>query len=1190
MRLRIHPLGRALGVLLSLLACLLDPRVQAQAASPRPLSLQSISAETLAQRQAAIQKNIRFLGWKFARQSHQDTSKWVRPTPRSSQLQPDERTHRNFAATPTATSPGFGNAGFLARSSLPAGFIPTAITSGDFNEDGKMDFAISNGGDNTIYVFLGNGDGTFKIPEILYTRGQAPDWITSVRLRMNGHLDLAVTNGDSNTVEVFPGNGDGTFQASTQVSVPQIPTFILAADANNDGKQDLVVGLTIPPDTTLPQFEILLGDGSGGFSGTLFPPALRGNPDVPYTTGWIAAGDLNRDGYIDFVTTVTGAFSIPYLNQSGTSFSSLGLMGFNDGPMVIGLGDMDEDGCLDAVQFGTAGLVTVAKGTCDGYFDPSPNPISLVGDLDPAIAIADVDGDGHLDVIGSAVFYPLSYNPAVGTVAGYFVSVLKGDGTGNLSRGITYRGGTDAYSLIVSDFTGDDRPEILTAASLENQVSLFRNDGTGAYGDPQGATIGYTNGVTNLPANESMQVADFNGDGKPDLYVVEYGLHSGDWPELTVLLNDGTGNFLPPVRSTVSVGDTLPVPILTAGPFRNTGHADVIYINTYNSVNSVFSVAFLAGNGDGSFTPPVVLATLPNPHNIVAGDFNHDGKLDFAVLGTDSSGTYWEIDVFLGHGDGTFTHLTPQLFYTQHSDYSRQLLAVDLNRDGNLDLLFGNQDNGDLIELLGKGDGTFSKTFTVLFHKFGLVAVADVNGDGYPDLIQNSDPAFNTVFSNQPAVTVYLGTTSGVFVQQPSYDLPGVKYESPDPPIVGDFNGDGIPDIAVPYFVAQPPMSVVGSIEPRVVILQGVGDGTFVVTGHSYQLQALSDPVVGADFNGDGATDLMELIGSTSSYSTIPAAPAPALDIALDSWPILGTTGKATITLDLPAAVAEDVTLSASDPAIQLPASAHFNVGQQTQDVAFTLSSGFDATHVFALYATLGAQTAVVFGTKPNPSLTVGMHLTPQTTNVNLEPGEDFVIHYTIGSEGGYSGTYAFQCAGLPAGASCSFTPSSATILPGLGERVAVAVSTSSSTPFGTYPIAVSATDGYAPTTATLQIGIGDFSVSIDPTTIVVGPSGNAVATLTSSATNGLSEPLSVSCTGLPGSSQCGADGNLYTEGSYSFGINHNQLATNDYPFQITGTADIVSHTINAVLRVGDFTASLDKTSSYVVHGEIGDV
>lgn len=452
-----------------------------------------------------------------------------------------------------------------------------------------MDFAVSNGGDNTIYVFLGNGDGTFKVPEILYTQGQSPNWITSVRLHTNGHLDLAVTDGDSNTVEVFPGNGDGTFGASTQTSLPQIPTFILAVDANNDGNQDLVIALVLDWDMTEPQLEVLLGDGNGGFSGSIFSTPLDVSPDEPVPTAWVAAGDLNNDGYVDFVTTFYDAQYRSYLNQSGTGISLTGVFGYGDDgnpdtPLVVGLGDMDEDGCLDAIRLGDAGLVSIAKGGCDGNFATGLSPVASAGDFDAAIAVADVDGDGHLDVIASGIYdINLDDNPGVGVGAGYYVSVLKGDGKGDLSRAITYRGVPDAYSLAVADFTGDNRPEILTTGPSEPRVSLFVNDGTGAYGAPQGATIGYPSGQgpVNAPGNlNPLQVADLNGDGKPDLYLVEYGQNPGGWPQLTVLLNAGTGTFLPPVRSVISVGEEIPVPIYISGAFRNAATPDMLYINT----------------------------------------------------------------------------------------------------------------------------------------------------------------------------------------------------------------------------------------------------------------------------------------------------------------------------------------------------------------------------------------------------------------------------------------------------------------------------------------------------------------------------------------------------------------------------------------------------------------------------------
>jgi len=182
---------------------------------------------------------------------------------------------------------------------------------------------------------------------------------------------------------------------------------------------------------------------------------------------------------------------------------------------------------------------------------------------------------------------------------------------------------------------------------------------------------------------------------------------------------------------------------------------------------------------------------------------------------------------------------------------------------------------------------------------------------------------------------------------------------------------------------------------------------------------------------------------------------------------VVGSAGKATVVLDLPATSAETVTLSASDPAIQLPASVTFNVGQQSKNISFTLGSGFDATHVFALYAKLGSQTAVVFGTKPNPNLTVGVTSLlyyaprPLTTDVSVEPGENFQLYLTTESEGGYSGNYSsLQCKGLPAGASCSFSANSMLILPGGYGEVVITVNTATSTPFGSYRVTISATDG----------------------------------------------------------------------------------------------------------------------------------
>ena len=1146
----------------------------------------------------------RFLGWKYAAAAHQGTSYWMRPIPASRGTSPKAQNadvnSEFLPATTSATSPSV--ASFAAAARLPTGFLPTAVAQGDFNGDGKLDLAISNGGEDSIYVYPGNGDGTFGIPEILYTTGQAPVWLAATKLRTTGHIDLIAVDADSNQVEVFSGNGNGTFQRGVIVAtLSQTPIFVMPGDFNGDAHIDLAIGLIVPEATPSPQFEVLLGDGNGAFPSVIVPPNVSGLSPLPTT--WLAAADLNNDGHLDLVTTVAGAGAIAYLNQGGTSFSQGPILNPIDGALAVALADMNGDGCPDAVETGAGGFVTVAKGNCDGTFTQG-SPTAEAGDLDFALTVADVNGDGKLDVVGSSAFTDAEVQPGIGAYGGYLVSVLQGDGTGHLSSPAIYRIGPDAWSLAVADLHGNGRPDIVTISQTESNASHLMNDGSGGFGSPAGEAIGYVNATPVFDAPDSAttpQTVDVNGDGKPDVLLLEFPPTGASPLQITALLNDGTGRLSAPVRTPLTISGDDDWTIFTAARFRGTAAADLVYATTQTGTHNV---VFMPGNGDGTFRTAVLLTALAAPQQIVSGDFNADGKQDFAVLGgSGTSSVELQLDIFLGNGDGSFRHLPTQAFTPLSNLMPEQFLAGDFNHDGKLDLLIGYDGNGgwissgDDIDLLaGNGDGTFQSPATLMSH-FGPVAVADLNHDGYLDLIQARDPNANITEEaitaaggpyTAAAIAVYLGEPGGGFSQPTVYWAPGIELPSFSPALVGDFNGDGNLDAALPYI----PATVGAPWERRLQVFQGNGDGTLTPSGIPYQLPAYDQPVTGGDYRGVGHTDLLDLVGSTSSINTVSAAPGPGLAITADA-PLTGTQGAATVTLAIPSTSTETVQLSSSSPAVALPASLNFSPGQTQQSFTFTLQSGFDSTYLLAITGNLGTQTATAWFAKPNPALHPGVVASvggsvQRTTTVATSPGEPLELFFDLQSIEGYSGVFSqFNCSGLPAGAQCNFTQPSTTLLPGSYAQIAFEITTTSSTPYGTFPLTLSASDGVITPSVTVTFGIGGFSISASPSLVQMNGQYTPSTTISASFTNDYWNTVHLTCNGLPSGASCDAPGVLFPTSpptTVTFVANPGIVAQ-DYPFTIGGSAGNITSSVPLTLRVSDFSAALQSNTASVTSG-----
>jgi hypothetical protein len=487
---------------------------------------------------------------------------------------------------------------------------------------------------------------------------------------------------------------------------------------------------------------------------------------------------------------------------------------------------------------------------------------------------------------------------------------------------------------------------------------------------------------------------------------------------------------------------------------------------------------------------------------------------------------------------------------------------------------------------------------TLMAH-FGPVAVGDVNHDGYVDLVQARDPVADTMQQAlnaaggpfiAPAVTIYLGAPGGKFTQGATYYTPGIQLPSYSPALLGDFNGDGNLDLALPYV----PSTIGKPWERRLQLFQGAGDGTFAASGIPFQLPAYDQPVIGGDYLGVGTTDLLDLVGATSSINTISASPSADLAIIPDAL-LTGSQGSATVTLALPATSSQTVALTASDSAVMLPANVSFPAGGQQQSFSFTVGAGFDFSHLLAISATLGGHSATAyFAGKPNPNLAPGVTAliggsTSGTASVSTSAGDSVALLLTLKSVNGYSGVFSnFVCSGLPAASSCDFAAQSLTLLPGGYAQVAFTLNTGANTPAGTFSILVAAGNGEISPSAPLTLGIGGFAISLNPSLVQVNADAAPATTVSANFTDGYNQSIQLACNGLPAGVTCAIPSILFPGApSTPISVNGAQaLAAQDYPFSITGTAGDLNSTSNATLRVSNFTVALQTDTGSLESGQ----
>jgi len=1227
-----------------------SPSTPAAISAPSPLATAGAPTSPGVTKPRAVLLPGRFQGWKYTAQRGIDyLAQFARR--RAGLATPNAARWTEAGPLVQGASPPSPPPGFNFRPTLPAGFLPTAVVTGDLNGDGHVDWAVANGGNDNIWIYLGKGDGTSQIPTIIPLKGQAPTALAVADINQDGKLDLIVGEADSGSVGVLLGNGDGTFGPERKFYVPGLPEGLAVADFNRDGNLDVVVGLF--GDQSTGQLAFLPGDGTGklGLPVTHFGQ-IKG---LLFDTFYIAAADLNGDGLPDIVAldysyALFGGINLEgqmsnsgarvYLNQGNGLFKeyqqffadlSAGQVpsGLGIAATAAALGDIDGDGCTDAVILDTEGNATFFPGLCDGSFDVSNSRIFGSGISPGAALLADVNGDGKPDLISAA--FPFTIDADYPMAMGNAVSIQLGDGAGNFAAPAIFRGEAGMYSIAAADLNGDGHLDLITANQGTDSLSVYLNDGQGGFGGPAGGYLGYLtagqmHAVYNSPCSVLMYL-DVNHDEYKDLVYLESGAQYPLPYGISVLRGDATGRFGPPIRSPIlDVGVNQGIWDFALEDFRGVGLPDLLVLvwqGTPSQPNPLGYLVYSKNNGDGTFQEPVSTPfTNSWPMLFIVGDFNNDGKLDLLFYyDCYPSGSCQTpaLVTFLGHGDGTFTQGAAISLTRTTFDFSiRGMLAADVNGDGKLDLLvsgnglFSPGDDNAFYELFGNGDGTFQGP-RLLFSNPGSTsyfATADFNKDGIPDLVEES--VSREVIANGLPRTfrTYVGHSDGTFQLTgtfgpfPDQYAQALLFGAPDKPLwplgpsIGDFNGDGNIDVAVYQqgvggsYVGSEGVFTGAPLSLTLAILAGNGDGTFTPSNVGFGLGALLAPQLVGDVNGDRRADLVEMDGYTSSYDILTAQPGPSFGLALTSSPVIGAKGKLQLALAFPSGIDTAVQLSASDPNISLPATVTFPAGTVSQEVTFQIGPDFNPNRVFALTGQLGSETHTTYGTQAANAQGTGFIVVvinaPASTPV-IAPSQSVGYELAIASLGGYSTLIQPSCQGLPVGAACQFSMNPIPLPPGQVLVEQMTITTETATPPGVYLPTAVFTDSLVTAHIPIPFSVGDFALSISPSSQVAPATGLVIYSLSLTGIGGFSEPVQLSVSGLPTGASTSLSGVQFPSSQpLILTVQTQNVAPGAYQFTVSGTVGSLTHSASATLQVGsaDFTGSVSPTSASLSVGQ----
>jgi len=554
---------------------------------------------------------------------------------------------------------------YAAETVSGVGPMPRDLAVGDLDGDGDLDLACASFAAASITLLPQDPSHRFSSPRLIPC-GDGPTSVVAADLDGDGDLDLACANSpptpfSRGNVTLLTQDSPGSFVRLPTLAAGIEPTELIAGDLDSDGDADLVCGNGLSSDLTL-----LLQRARGGFS--VQRPLQVPSRGLLLTA--VMVSDLDGDARADLVCATSAESLVLFFAKDADLFGPpTFLLSTGASPFSLAAGDVDRDGDLDLVagNYGDPSSLAFFYQDEPRRFLEQP-ALSNPGGLISAVAVADLDGNGFLDVICAnshrdspflTVFkqdalrsfrqaHSLQTGRPTKSVA---VGDIDGDGafdlvSGNPGGTLTVflqgreRGifptppteiqvpGTGPTWVITSDLDRDDRLEVVSANLLTRDVRVF------SYQAPNSFPLQHV--LPGLPVGyqpTTVTAADVDGDGAADLVATAWAPGPGRG-SLTIFFQDRTGQFPRSQAQTLVAGDNPQA--ATAADLDGDGDIDLACVNYGSGTVSVFLQI-----APRVFVASRSLSTGRAPYGLVAADLDGDGDTDLAAAGQADIAVYY---------------------------------------------------------------------------------------------------------------------------------------------------------------------------------------------------------------------------------------------------------------------------------------------------------------------------------------------------------------------------------------------------------------------------------------------------------------------------------------------------------------------------------------------------------------------